>query len=291
VIAAPDLLVADLPRRGLMGVLNVTPDSFSDGGSYLDPTAAIAHGLALAQAGAAVIDVGGESTRPGAAPVAVDEELHRVLPVVRALVAQVSIPVSIDTTKSAVARAALEAGASIVNDVSGGTADPELLRVAADAGALYIAMHTRGTPQTMRGEARYDDVVREVGDELRARVDTALAAGIDTRRLLADPGIGFAKTAEHNLALLRALTELVARIGVPLVVGTSRKSFLAPILGPELADRGDGVHGRDDATLATTVWCFEQGAALVRVHDVAGSRRAVELLETLELATTEGRAA
>jgi dihydropteroate synthase len=267
-----------------MGVVNVTPDSFSDGGDHLDHDAAIAHGLALAAAGAAVIDVGGESTRPGATPVDAEEELRRVLPVVRAL-AQAAVPVSIDTTKASVAGAALEAGAAMVNDVSGGTADADLLAVTAAAGAAYVAMHMRGTPRTMQEAARYTDVVREVGDELRARVEGALHAGIDARALLADPGIGFAKTAEHNLALLGALPELAARVGTPLLVGTSRKSFLARIAGVD--DRA----GRDDATLATTVWCFEQGAALVRVHDVAGSRRAVELLEVLDRATPEGVAA
>lgn len=268
-----------------MGVVNVTPDSFSDGGSYLDRDAAIEHGLDLAAAGAAVLDIGGESTRPGAAPVDADEELRRVVPVIAALVARTAVPVSVDTTKSVVAQAALDAGAAMVNDVSGGTTDPEMLAVVADAGAAYVVMHMRGTPLTMQTEARYDDVVREVADELRLRVDAALAAGIDARALLADPGIGFAKLPEHNVALLRALPEIAARVGMPLLVGSSRKSFLAHIAGVD--DRT----GRDDATLATTVWCFELGAALVRVHDVAGSRRAVELLETLERATPEGMAA
>ena len=284
-MTAPELLVADLARRGLMGVVNVTPDSFSDGGSYLYPEAAIAHGLALAAAGAAVIDVGGESTRPGADPVDADEELRRVLPVIEALVDRTAVPVSVDTTKLVVARAALAAGARMVNDVSGGTADPDILRLVADAGAAYVAMHNRGTPRTMEHEAHYVDVVREVGDELRARVENAIAAGIDARALLADPGIGFAKTADHNIALLRALPRIAVRVGVPLLVGTSRKSFLARILGDDVRA------GRDDATLATTEWCFEQGAALVRVHDVVVSRRAVALLETLERATPEGMAA
>jgi len=204
---------------------------------------------------------------------------------VRALAAEAPVPVSIDTTKAEVARAALDAGAAMVNDVSGGTADPELLRVVAGAGAAYVAMHMRGTPRTMQDEARYDDVVREVGDALRARVAAALAAGIDPRALFADPGIGFAKTAEHNLALLRALPELAGATGTPLLVGTSRKSFLARIAG------ADAVDARDDATLATTVWCFEHGAAMVRVHDVAGSRRAVELLEAMDRADPEGVAA
>jgi dihydropteroate synthase len=278
-----------------MGIVNVTPDSFSDGGSYLDPDAAITHGLALAEAGAAVIDVGGESTRPGAEPVDADEELRRVLDVVRAIVAQTPVPVSIDTTKAVVARAALDAGAVMVNDVSGGTADPDMLGLVASAGAAYVAMHNRGNPRTMQREARYTAVVQEVADELRIRVEHALQAGVDPRALLADPGIGFAKTVDHNLALLRALPELAARVGMPLMVGTSRKSFLARLTttGADVppVDADEDRRGRDDATLATTVWCFEQGAALVRVHDVAGSRRAVDLLDALDRATPEGMAA
>ena len=173
----------------------------------------------------------------------------------------------------------------MVNDISGGTLDPDVLAVVAATGAAYVAMHTRGTPRTMQQQANYVDVVAEVGAELRTRLAHALAAGVDPRAILADPGIGFAKTIDHNLALLRALPELATQVGVPLLVGTSRKSFLAKFVGDD--DRA----GRDDATLATTVWCFEQGAALVRVHDVAGSRRAVEFLEVIERATPEGMAA
>ena len=275
-----------------MGVVNVTPDSFTDGGAFLDPDAAIAHGLSLAAVGAAIIDIGGESTRPGADAVDADEEERRVVPVVRALAARGDVPVSIDTTKASVARAALEAGARMVNDVSGGTADPGMLAVVSDFGAAYVVMHMRGTPRTMQLAPHYDDVVGEVSAELHRRVERALAAGVDARAILADPGIGFAKNAEHNLALLRALPSIAVSVGVPLLVGTSRKSFLARIVGAEnMAARAENMAARDDATLATTVWCFEQGAALVRVHDVAGSRRAVELLETMERATPEGMAA
>jgi len=277
--------VADLPRRALMGVVNVTPDSFSDGGRYDAPEAAVAHGLALAAAGAALLDVGGESTRPGASPVDAAEELRRTQPVVRELAAGSPVPVSIDTTKARVAAGALDAGATMVNDVSGGVLEPDILRVVADAGALLVVMHTRGTPRTMRSEASYRDVVREVGDELRARVDAAIDAGVGADAILADPGIGFAKTGEHNFALLAALPELAARVEVPLLVGASRKSFLGRVLGDASVDE------REEATLATTVWSFTHGAAVVRVHDVAVSARAVQLLDVLERSTPHGMAA
>jgi dihydropteroate synthase len=268
-----------------MGVVNVTPDSFSDGGRFSDARAAIDHGLELASAGAAILDIGGESTRPGAAAVDAPEEIRRILPVVRELAASTGLPVSIDTTKAAVAAEALEVGAAVVNDVSGGTADPELLHVVADAQALLVLMHTRGTPRTMQAEAKYHDVVREVGDELLARIDAAVAAGVAPGAILADPGIGFAKNADHNLALLGALPELAARVEVPLLVGASRKSFLGRILG------NAPVEAREEATLAITVWSFRQGAAVVRVHDVAASARAVELLDAMDRATPQGMAA
>jgi dihydropteroate synthase len=267
-----------------MGIVNVTPDSFSDGGRFFDHDAAIEHGLGLAGAGAAIIDVGGESTRPGADPVEADEELRRVLPVVVGLVAECAVPVSIDTTKAAVAAAALDAGVAVVNDVSGGTRDDRMLPVVAEADALFVTMHMRGTPQTMQRETDYVDVVGQVGDSLRARVERAIDAGVNERAILADPGIGFAKTADQSITLLRALPELAGRAGVPLLVGASRKSFLGRLLGDLDADR-------DDATLATTVWSFMRGAAVVRVHDVVSSQRAIELLEVMEQATQNGRAA
>lgn len=263
-----------------MGIVNVTPDSFSDGGRFLDPAAAIAHGRALAAAGAAILDVGGESTRPGAASVSAEEEIARVIPVVTAL-AEGPVPVSIDTAKAQVAAAALDAGARMVNDVTGGV-DPEMLPLVARTGAAYVAMHMRGTPRTMQQCTDYDDVVRDVAEELCGRVDAALAAGVARAGLLADPGIGFAKTFEHNVALLRALPDIASATGVPILVGTSRKSFLARLAGDD---------GREDATLATTVWSFEHGAAVVRVHDVAASARASALLDVLERATPEGMAA
>jgi dihydropteroate synthase len=281
--AAPLLRVADLSRYSVIGIVNVTPDSFSDGGRFAGTDAAVAHGRELARAGAAIIDVGGESTRPGAGPVAEAEELRRVVPVVAALAAD-GLRVSIDTTKAAVAAAALDAGAVMVNDISGGAREPAILRVVAEAGAAYVAMHMRGTPQTMLDAAIYDDVVAEAGAELRARVDAALEAGIAPESILADPGIGFAKDAEQSRALLRSLPLLAAAVGMPLLIGASRKSVLAPLVGDDLA-------ARDDGTLAVSVWAFVNGAAAVRVHDVESSQRAVALLEVLARATPEGVAA
>jgi dihydropteroate synthase len=260
----------------VLGVVNVTPDSFSDGGRFLDPDAAVAHGLDLRAAGAAVLDVGGESTRPGAEPVPAAEEIARIVPVVRRLSATAGIPVSVDTTKAAVAAAAIAAGASIVNDVSAGRHDPDLLGVVADAGAGYIAMHMLGEPRTMQDDPRYEDVVREVGDFLVERLAVARDAGIASRSLMADPGIGFGKTVAHNLSLLAATSELAARVGVPLIVGASRKGFIGKLLGIDDATE------RDDGTLATVVWVLDRGAAMVRVHDVRGASRAAALLSALE---------
>jgi dihydropteroate synthase len=265
-----------------MGVVNVTPDSFSDGGRYLDPVAAIAHGLDLAAQGAAVLDVGGESTRPGAAPVDAAEEQRRVLPVVEGLHSEVDVPISIDTTKASVAAAALDAGATIVNDVSAGRAEPPILTVAADAGAGYVAMHMQGSPRTMQRDPRYTDVLREVGDFLVERLDAARGAGIAASALMADPGIGFGKTTEHNLTLLAQVDALRARVGVPVLVGASRKSFLGRIVGED--DAAD----RDDATLATVVWCLDHGTRMVRVHDV---RRAVQAASVLTAIRTAIRTA
>jgi dihydropteroate synthase len=246
-----------------MGVLNVTPDSFSDGGRYLDPERAIAHGLALVAEGADVVDVGGESTRPGAAPVDEAEERRRVVPVVEALAP--SVRVSVDTRSAAVAEAAVAAGATLVNDVSA-----SLWPVAAEAGVGWVAMHMQGEPATMQRAPRYDDVVAEVGAFLRERVALARAAGID--EVWVDPGIGFGKALEHNLELLRSLDRLVAE-GVPVVVGTSRKRSLGQLTGDAPVD------DRLEASVATAVWCVEQGAAMVRVHDVAPTVRALALLE------------
>jgi len=245
-----------------MGVLNVTPDSFSDGGRYLETEAAVAHGLRLVAEGADVVDVGGESTRPGASPVPSSVERDRVVPVIAALAPHVRV--SVDTRKADVAEAAIEAGATLVNDVSA-----QLWEVAAAAGVGWVAMHMRGTPETMQEEPRYGDVVAEVASYLVARAAEATAAGV--REVWLDPGIGFGKTLEHNLTLLAGLRTLVD-LGHPVVVGTSRKSFLGRLLdAPSPDDRLEG-------SLATAVWAMSQGAAMVRVHDVAPTVQAARLL-------------
>jgi len=245
-----------------MGVLNVTPDSFSDGGRWLDPDAAVAHGLAMVADGADVIDVGGESTRPGAAPVPEALELERVVPVVAALAPHTRV--SVDTRKAAVAEAAVGAGATLVNDVSAA-----LWPVAAGAGVGWVAMHMRGTPATMQQDPHYDDVVTEVVAFLAERLETARAAGVS--EVWIDPGIGFGKTAAHNLALLHSLRR-VAELGAPVLVGTSRKSFLGALSGGAPAD------DRLEGSLATAVWAMTHGAAMVRVHDVAPAVGAARLI-------------
>jgi len=265
----------------VMGVVNVTPDSFSDGGRFLDPDAAVAHALSLAADGAAVLDVGGESTRPGAEPVGADEELRRVVTVVRRLVDELgalgrSVPVSVDTTKAVVAVAALDAGAVIVNDVSAGRADPEILGVVADARAGYVVMHMLGEPRTMQADPQYDDVVDDVAELLVARLDAARAAGIDSAALMADPGIGFGKRVAHNLELIARLPELAERVGAPILIGTSRKSFIGTVLGD------DDLTRREEGTLATVTYALDHGAAMVRVHDVRAASRVARLLRAME---------
>lgn len=243
----------------LMGIVNVTPDSFSDGGLFLDARAAIAHGEELAAQGAHIVDVGGESTRPGADPVGVEEELRRVVPVIEGLAARaIDTRISIDTSKAPVARAALAAGASLVNDVTALRRDPQMVGVVADSGAECCLMHMLGEPRTMQREPRYGDVVDDVKAFLEERLAFAVAAGVDERRVLLDPGIGFGKTVEHNLALLRRLPELVA-LGRPIVIGTSRKSFLG----------NDDPSRRLAGTIATNVLALERGASVFRVHDIA----------------------
>jgi dihydropteroate synthase len=273
-----------LPNPGhcvVMGVLNVTPDSFSDGGCFADAPSAIAHGLAMHAAGADYVDVGGESTRPGADRVDADEECRRVLPVIREL-AGAGARVSVDTTRAEVAEAALGAGATLVNDVSCGLADAGMARLVADAGVPWVLMHGRGHSREMYAAARYGDVVTEVAAELTARVEDVVAAGVDPARLVIDPGLGFAKNAEHNWALLAGLDRIVD-LGLPVLVGTSRKTFLGRLLAaPDGTPRP--AEERDAATLATTVLAAEAGAWGVRVHDAAASVDAVRTVEAVRAA-------
>jgi dihydropteroate synthase len=261
----------------LMGVVNVTPDSFSDGGAFLDAGDAIAQGRRLVSEGADLIDVGGESTRPGAEPVDEDEELRRVLPVVDALAADGGATVSIDTSKLAVARAALDAGAGYVNDVTAFRAEPEMAGLVAERGVECCLMHMLGEPRTMQKEPRYDDVVADVAAFLEQRLAFAVREGVAEERIALDPGIGFGKTVEHNLELLRRLGEIAA-IGRPVAIGTSRKSFLGRITGRDVTERVP-------ATVATNVVAYLHGARIFRVHDVAATRDA--LLVTA--ATVSGR--
>ncbi|MCZ2803929.1 dihydropteroate synthase [Modestobacter sp. VKM Ac-2983] len=277
-----------LPRPGrclVMGVLNVTPDSFSDGGCYADAGAAIAHGLEMHAAGADYVDVGGESTRPGADRVDAAEECRRVVPVVRELSAA-GVRVSVDTTRAEVAAAALAAGAVLVNDVSGGLADEGMARLVADTGVPWVLMHWRGHSREMYAAARYGDVVTEVGAELTARVEDVVAAGVDPAQLVLDPGLGFAKNAEHNWALLAGLDRLVA-LGLPVLVGASRKTFLGRLLagpGGELRP----VEGREAATVAISVLAAQAGAWGVRVHDPVQSLDAIATLAAVRAAPSAG---
>jgi dihydropteroate synthase len=246
----------------VMGIVNVTPDSFSDGGLWLDAEAAIEHALELAGEGASILDIGGESTRPGAEPVSAGEELRRVVPVIEGIDdAGLPVAVSIDTSKAVVAEAALDAGATYVNDVTAFRADPDLAALVAERGVRCCLMHMLGEPRTMQEDPRYDDVVVDVCAFLEQRLDWAVAQGVPEDAIDLDPGIGFGKTVEHNLELLRRLDE-VAAIGRPVVLGTSRKSFLGKITGREVTDRVAG-------TVATCVLGLERGARIFRVHDVA----------------------
>jgi len=263
------LTVGRLPL--LMGVINVTPDSFSDGGLFCDPQAAVEHALRLADEGADVLDVGGESTRPYAAPVDPDEELRRVMPVVAALGEQTTVPLSIDTSKAIVAREALAAGAQIINDVTGLGADPEMLPLAVESGAAVCVMHMQGTPRTMQESPTYDDVVDEVLQYLRDRCDALIAAGVQGERIALDPGIGFGKTPEHNLSLLKAAWRL-HELGCPVLVGHSRKSFIGVVLDDPQADRTAG-------TIGVALSLARQGVQILRVHDVAPVRQALLLYE------------
>jgi dihydropteroate synthase len=256
-------------RTLVMGILNVTPDSFSDGGRYFDHRKAVERGLEMAQEGADLIDVGGESTRPYAHPVDTKEELRRILPVVEHLSRRLKIPISVDTWKAEVAKEAIQAGASLVNDASG-LRDPEILKVVVRAKVPIILMHTRGTPQTMMAKARYRHLIPEILGELRRLVRRAVRAGVARDSILLDPGIGFAKTARHSLSALKHLSEF-KRLRFPLVVGPSRKSFIGHVLGVPVEDRIFG-------TAAAVAWTAAQGVEIVRVHDVKAMRHVVDLI-------------
>ncbi|GAA3442984.1 dihydropteroate synthase [Planomonospora venezuelensis] len=257
-----------------MGVVNVTPDSFSDGGRWFDPADAVRHGLELVEQGADIVDVGGESTRPGAARVPLEEELARVEPVIREL-SRRGVAVSVDTMRAEVARVAVDAGAGLVNDVSGGLADPDMPRVVAASGVPYVVMHWRGHSHTMDSRAVYGDVVAEVREELAKRVASVLAEGVAESQIVLDPGLGFSKNPEHNWALIARMDEL-AQLGYPLLVGASRKRFLGRLLAGQ-----DGTprpfSGSDDATLAVTALVAQAGAWCVRVHDVRPNADAVRV--------------
>jgi dihydropteroate synthase len=268
------------PRAWLMGVLNVTPDSFSDGGRYFDAAKAVDHGLALAAEGADVLDVGGESTRPGSLPVPEAEEMRRVVPVVEALRGRTAALISVDTTKAAVARAALDAGADIVNDTSALRSDPAMAGVVARSGAAVILMHMKGTPLTMQDDPSYGDLLGEIAAFLDDRIRAAEAAGIPRERVIVDPGIGFGKSTAHNLELLRR-QDVFHGLGRPLLMGFSRKAFLGRILGLPPDDRLEG-------TIAAAVVSVERGAHILRVHDVGPIARAVRAAEAILAGAAEG---
>ncbi|MBB4637577.1 dihydropteroate synthase [Longimicrobium terrae] len=263
-----------LERPVVMGILNLTPDSFSDGGRFLHPGAAVQQARRMVAEGADLIDVGGESTRPGADPVSAEEEAERVGPVLRALAAELDVPLSVDTRRASVARAALDAGAEIVNDVSG-LSDSGMAGVVAAAGAGLVLMHMRGTPRTMQSLTDYGDVVDDVAAELSASLERADAAGIGRERIVVDPGIGFAKTGAQNLELIAGIGRLRARLGRPVLLGASRKAFIGALLGGVPAD------ARDAGTVGACVAGLARGARLFRVHDVRGARQALDVAEAV----------
>lgn len=256
----------------IMGVLNITPDSFSDGGLYLDPARAVDRGLEMVAEGADLLDIGGESTRPGSEPVPPQEQISRVVPVIGRLRAESEVVISIDTTRASVAQAALEAGANLINDISAGRDDPAMLFLAGQSRAPIILMHMQGTPRTMQDNPRYVDVTVEVIQFLQKRMEEAQAAGVEAHRVLLDPGIGFGKTVEHNLTLLRQLSRFT-ELGKPVVVGVSRKRFIGTVT--DRADPRDRLFG----TAAAVAWCVANGAGVVRVHDVREMRDVVRMVE------------
>lgn len=261
----------------VMGILNVTPDSFSDGGMFFDKNAAVKRGIEMAREGADIIDVGGESTRPGALEVSVDDEIGRVIPVIEALVKKIAIPISIDTRKSEVAEAAIKAGATIINDVSGLANDERIARVAAKHGATLIVMHMKGTPADMQVAPKYKDLIGEILESLRSSVSKGLAAGISKEKIVIDPGIGFGKTVEHNLEIISRLDEF-KQLGYAICVGTSRKSFIGKVL-----DR-PGTDDRLAGSIATAAIAVMKGANIIRAHDVAETCQAARITDAVKRA-------
>lgn len=268
-------------RTAVMGILNVTPDSFSDGGQYMDSEVAVAHGIELAAQGADIIDIGGESTRPGALEVTAEEEMERVLPIVRGLRRAVSLPLSIDTTKADVARRALDEGADVINDVSALRFDPEMVSLAAREKVPVVLMHMQGHPRTMQVQPRYKDVLKEVCDFLRERMTAAVAAGVAPDAIMIDPGIGFGKNLDHNLTLMRCLAEFKP-LGRPILVGASRKTFIGMVLQQGAQDRLEG-------SLAAAVAAAFGGAHMVRVHDVKETVRALRVVDGIRFGLPKTR--
>ena len=263
-------------RTLLMGVLNVTPDSFSDGGIYFNKEKAIAHGLRMVEEGADLLDIGGESTRPGSKPLELEEELRRVIPVIESLVKEVDVPISIDTYKSKVAQKAMEVGAEIINDISGLNLDPDLAQVAAKGNAPLILMHIRGTPETMQKDVHYDSLFSEILQYLKESIQKAESAGLDPEQIIIDPGIGFGKTLDDNLLIIKNLSEFRV-LGKPILLGTSRKSFIGKILNAEVEDRLEG-------TLSSIAIGVLNGAHIIRCHDVLQAKKAIAVADAIRLA-------
>jgi dihydropteroate synthase len=261
-------------RTHIMGILNVTPDSFSDGGHYADTARALTHARAMAAAGADIIDIGGESTRPGAAPVAEEEELRRIIPIIERLSAELAVPISVDTYKSSVAKKAIEAGAGIVNDISGLRFSPDMANVVAGSGAAVVIMHRKGTPRDMQQNPVYDDVIGEITAYFEEGIEIAVRAGVDREKIFIDPGIGFGKTLEHNLAILDRLDEFQA-LGRPIVLGASRKKFIGTVLDVPSPEQ------RVDGTAATVALGIERGGRVMRVHDVARMAQVAKMTDAI----------
>ena len=257
----------------LMAIVNVTPDSFSDGGKYLSVDRAVEHAMQLVSDGADILDIGGESTRPYSDPVSASEELDRVVPVIERLVKETDIPISIDTSKASVARAAVEVGAEIINDVTGLEGDPEMLSVAAETEAGVCAMHMQGTPQTMQDDPQYGDVVAEIAEYLRQRKEALLTAGITSGKICLDPGIGFGKTHQHNIELLNRAEEFLS-LESPILIGHSRKGFIGKLIGDKESER-------DSGTLAISLLMASKGMHIVRIHEVAATRRALDVWQSV----------